>query len=116
MTTVGAFVSGTSGQFRYAASHRRTGNSARHAPVGARIRVVMEDRGAAIPAGEDMVEPAKGIASWLAGHGGERNGWSCNKGLLNKGALLEFLVYCASSLVLALPLRAGAVYVSNGTG
>lgn len=26
--------------------------------IGAVIRVVMEDRGAAIPAGEDMIEPA----------------------------------------------------------
>jgi len=32
----------------------------------------MEDRSAAIPAGEDMIEPAGDVESWLAGHGGER--------------------------------------------
>ena len=55
MTTIGAFVSGTSVEFRYAASRHPGGDSARHAPVDARIRVVMKDHGAAIPAGEDMI-------------------------------------------------------------
>ncbi|HSA87553.1 MAG TPA: hypothetical protein VLE46_15365 [Nitrospira sp.] len=32
------------------------------APDSAAIRVVLEDRGATIPAGEDMIEPTKGIA------------------------------------------------------
>lgn len=31
-------------------------------PDSAAIRVVLEDRGATIPAGEDMIEPTKGIA------------------------------------------------------
>jgi hypothetical protein len=31
----------------------------------------MEDCGAAIAAGEDVIEPAGEIASWLAGHWGE---------------------------------------------
>ena len=37
--------------------------------IGAVIRVVMEDRGAAIPAGEGMIEPARDVESWLAGQG-----------------------------------------------
>jgi len=40
--------------------------------IGAVIRVVMEDRGAAIAAGEDMIKPAGDVETWLAGHGGER--------------------------------------------
>lgn len=38
--------------------------------IGAGIRVVMEDCGAAIAAGEGVIEPAGEIASWLAGHWG----------------------------------------------
>jgi len=34
------------------------------------IRVVMEDRGEAIPANEDVVEPAGNIEAWLGGHWG----------------------------------------------
>jgi len=49
--------------------------------IGAVIRVVMEDRGAAIAAGEDMIEPAGDVEAWLAGHGGERGGWSCNNSI-----------------------------------
>lgn len=49
--------------------------------IGAGIRVVMEDRGAAIAAGEDMIEPAREIESWHAGHGGEHSEWSCNKSI-----------------------------------
>jgi len=50
--------------------------------IGAVIRVVMEDRGAAIAAGEDMMEPASEIESWLAGYYmGERSGRSCNKSM-----------------------------------
>jgi hypothetical protein len=41
--------------------------------IGAVIRVVMEDRDTAIPAGEDMIEPAGDVESWLAGHGRERS-------------------------------------------
>jgi hypothetical protein len=37
--------------------------------IGVAIRVVMEDRRAAIPAGQDMIEPDREIESWLAGHG-----------------------------------------------
>jgi len=37
-------------------------------------------------------------------------------GLLNKWVWTAVLVYCASSMVRSLPLCAGAVYVSNGTG
>lgn len=32
-------------------------------------RVVMEDRGAAIAAGENMIESARDIEAWLTGHG-----------------------------------------------
>jgi len=38
--------------------------------IGTVIRVVMEDRRAAIPAGEDMIAPAGDVESWLAGHWG----------------------------------------------
>jgi hypothetical protein len=41
--------------------------------IGAVIRVVMEDRDTAIHAGEDMIEPAGDVESWLAGHGRERS-------------------------------------------
>jgi hypothetical protein len=49
--------------------------------IGAGIRVVMEDRGAAIPAGEDMIEPAGDVEAWLAGHGRKRRRWRCNKSI-----------------------------------
>jgi len=39
--------------------------------TGTVIPVVMEDRGAAIPVGEDMIEAPREIGSWLAGHCGE---------------------------------------------
>ena len=42
--------------------------------IGTVIRIVMEDRGAAIAAGEDVVEPAGNIEAWLAGHWGARAG------------------------------------------
>ena len=54
----------------YAASRHRVGDSARGAPDSVAIRVVIEDRGAAIPAGEDMIAPAGDVESWLAGHWG----------------------------------------------
>ena len=34
----------------------------------------MEDHVAAIPAGEDMIEPDANIEAWFADHGGERSG------------------------------------------
>lgn len=40
--------------------------------IGVIIRFVMEDRGAAIAAGEDMIEPAGDVEAWLVGHRGER--------------------------------------------
>jgi hypothetical protein len=49
--------------------------------IGAAIRVVLEDRGAAIPVGEDMREPARKVEAWLSGHGGEHSELSCNKSL-----------------------------------
>jgi hypothetical protein len=42
----------------------------------------MEDRGAAIAAGEDVIEPAGDVDSWLAGHGAERSEWCSNQSLL----------------------------------
>jgi hypothetical protein len=39
--------------------------------IGVVIRVGMEDRGAAIPVGKDMIEAPREIGSWLAGHCGE---------------------------------------------
>ena len=36
--------------------------------IGAGIRVVMKDRGAAIAADEDMIVPAGNAESWLAGY------------------------------------------------
>jgi hypothetical protein len=42
--------------------------------IGVVIPVVMEDRSAAIAAGEDMIEPAGNVHAWLAGHGGRRGG------------------------------------------
>jgi hypothetical protein len=47
--------------------------------IGVVICQVMEDRRAAIPAGEDMMEPARDAESWLAGHGEKRSGWRSNK-------------------------------------
>lgn len=46
----------------------------------------MEDGGTAIVADDDVMEPASEIESWLgvmglAGHAGERSGWSCNKSI-----------------------------------
>jgi hypothetical protein len=38
--------------------------------IGAVIRVVMEDRGRAIAAGEDMIKPAGDVEAWLAGYNG----------------------------------------------
>lgn len=49
--------------------------------IGVIIRFVMEDRGAATPAGEEKIAPAGDVEAWLAGHGGERGGWSCNNSI-----------------------------------
>lgn len=49
--------------------------------IGAVIRVVMEDRGAAIPTSEDVIEPAGAIEACLDGHWGERGGWSYNESI-----------------------------------
>jgi hypothetical protein len=35
--------------------------------IGAGVRVVMEDRGTAIPVDEDMIKPAGDVEAWLAG-------------------------------------------------
>jgi hypothetical protein len=64
---------------RKAADHR--GIALEALQIGAVIRVIMEDRGAAIAASEDMVEPAWEIESWLAGHWGERSGWSYDRSM-----------------------------------
>lgn len=37
--------------------------------IGAVILVIIEDRGAAIAAGENMIEPPRDVESRLAGHG-----------------------------------------------
>ena len=37
--------------------------------IGTGIRV-MQDRGAAIPAGEDVIEPSGEVEAWLTGHAG----------------------------------------------
>ncbi len=50
--------------------------------TGSVIRVVMEDRGAAIAAGENMIEPAGDVEAWLAGHAGERSEWCSNQSIL----------------------------------
>jgi anti-sigma regulatory factor (Ser/Thr protein kinase) len=42
--------------------------------IGVAILVVMEDRGPAIAAGEDVIEPTWDVEACLAGHEGERSG------------------------------------------
>lgn len=41
----------------------------------------MEDRGAVIAAGEDMIESARDVESWLAGPWEERTGWGFSKSI-----------------------------------
>ncbi len=41
----------------------------------------MEDRGEAIAVGEDRIEPAREVESWLVGYAGVRSGWGCNESI-----------------------------------
>ena len=45
------------------------------------ICIVMEDRGAAIPAGEDMIEPAGDNEAWLTGDWGRTYNEGMNKSI-----------------------------------
>jgi hypothetical protein len=56
-------------------------NRSQRSGMSIEVPIVMEDRGAAIAAGEDMIEAAWDVESWLAGHGEERSDWHTNKSL-----------------------------------
>ncbi len=52
-----------------------------------------EDCGAAIAAGEDVIERAGAVEAWLEDHAAERSDWRCNKSMrmLDPNSLSPFL-------------------------
>lgn len=56
-------------------------NRSQRSGMSIEVPVVMEDRGAAIPAGKDMIEPAGNIKSWLAVHGESHSGEQADKSI-----------------------------------